>query len=1164
MITDINSEDRLVQETFADYLRDTLGWDSVYAWNQETFGSTGTLGRDSERDIVLVRDLREAIRRLNADLPAAAVENAVQKLKYHDYARSMAQHNQEFYNWIRDGVPVTYRDDAGQQQDTRARVIDFRDPDNNRYLVVRELKIQGLKVPHYNRRADLVAFVNGLPLVFFELKAVYRNIRHGYDGNLSDYKDTIPHAFHHNAFLVVSNGDHARYGTITGLWDHFTEWKRNDERETGRVNARTLLDGMLDKTRLLDIVENFVIFDASKPGGARKVVARNHQVLGVNRAVVSVLRQNELKREIPFDQRLVYREIEEPPALAAEALEPGGQRAEPGMPDYDPAAPINWPEAPGYQVRRPVIPLVERAHPDLGRLGVFWHTQGSGKSYSMAFFTEKVRRTVPGNFTFVVMTDREDLDDQIYHTFVGCGIVDPRTTPRPANGRALQRILGEDHRYVFSLIHKFNQPVQRDNPYTRRDDIIVLSDEAHRTQAGKLARNLRLALPNAAFIGFTGTPLFKYDHLTRRIFGDYVSRYDFERSRQDGSTVKLVYENRGEKLGITRVDLNDRIAEQIEKADLDVDQQALLEKLLGKDYEVITADDRLVKIADDFVDHCSKRWESGKSVFVCIDKITCGRIYQLIIPRWKARVERLQETERAKACAFTAATDPDAKERLDRELDRLHKQIAWMNETIIEIIISEGQNEVKDFKRWGIDIKPRRHRMKTGFETPDGKRIDVETAFKDPDHPFRVAIVCAMWLTGFDVECLTTMYIDKPMKAHTLMQAIARANRVYPGKSCGVIVDYNGMLKSLREALAQYALGDDDEGGGGGGKGGDGGDDGGDVVDPIEQQLKALIRAIEATEAHLVGQGFDVTRLVGATGFDRIEALVDAVDAISAPEEVRSRFGILARQVFACFKVLIAEPSVMTYAERHDNIEAIYRKLQEKRDTADVTELLKALHRIVNEAIATQGRGQDRASALKVDLSLVDFRKLRDEFEKRVQRKKTAVEDIAAMVEAKLKAMLERSPRAMDYYKRYQEIIADYNREKDRATVEETFAKLMDVAKGLDDEQRRAVEEGLNDDELALFDLLQADKITKKDREKVKQASRDLLVQLQSILQSMEHWTLNAQTQAEVETMILDHLYVTLPRPPFTDDDTRQMADRVYDYVWQRSAAGIGFSAAAG
>ncbi len=270
------------------------------------------------------------------------------------------------------------------------------------------------------------------------------------------------------------------------------------------------------------------------------------------------------------------------------------------------------------------LPLVKRAHADLGRLGVFWHTQGSGKSYSMAFFAEKVRRVVPGNFTFLVMTDREDLDDQIWRTFIGCGVTDEKT-PRARSGQDLQELLTGNHRFIFSLIHKFNQAVE--HPYSERDDIIVVSDESHRTQAGRFARNMRLALPNASFIGFTGTPLFKHDELTKRIFGGYISRYDFKRSEEDQSTLKLIYENRGEKLGIARLDLNDRIAEAVEKADLDPDQNALLEKLLGKDYEVITADDRLDKLADDFVEHCTTRWETGKSMLVCIDKITCARTF---------------------------------------------------------------------------------------------------------------------------------------------------------------------------------------------------------------------------------------------------------------------------------------------------------------------------------------------------------------------------------------------------------------------------------------------------------------------------------------------------------------------------------------------------------
>lgn len=1121
--TDIHSEDRLVQTTFAEHLERVLGWDSVYAFNQETFGPNGTLGRTSEREAVLVRDLREALARLNPQLPPPAIDDAVTQLTHHDFSRSLLQHNQAFHKLVRDGVPVSFKNAQGQLSHTQAKVIDFRHPANNRFLVVRELKLTGLRTPNYNRRADLVCFVNGLPLVFIELKAVYKNIRAGFDGNLRDYMDenVVAHAFHHNAFLVVSNGHNARFGSITSTWEHFGEWKRLREKDVGNVAAEVLLNGMLAKDRLLDILENFILFDASKAGHTRKVVARNHQYLGVNQAVDSVIRQEALKREFPTGKRLTHRMVELPPV---------GQNMAANEPEL--VAPMAAEPEPQY------LQIIERAHPDLGRLGVVWHTQGSGKSYSMAFFAEKVRRTVPGNFTFVFMTDRDDLDSQIYKTFIGCGVADEQT-PRASSGRELQRLLSENHRFVFSLIHKFNQDVAPDAPYSERDDIIVVSDEAHRTQSGKLARNMRMALPNAAFIGFTGTPLFRHDHLTKRIFGEYVSRYDFKRSEEDGATVKLVYENRGEKLGLAKLDLNDKIAAAVDAANLDADQTALLEKLLGKDYEVITADERLERIATDFVTHCSTRWEAGKAMLVCVDKITCARMLQLIGPKWKAHAAEIRTEAQRKLDTIRAAADDVARQQLHAQRDRLLAQAHWMDETIIELIISEAQNEVADFKEWGFDIIPHREVMKLGFETADGQRVDVETAFKNAKHPFRVAVVCAMWLTGFDVESLSTLYIDKPMRAHTLMQAIARANRVYPGKDFGLIVDYNGMLKSLREALAQYALGDE---------GGDA-----EIVAPIEERVAALADAIAVAEAHLLSLGFDANRLQGTKGFTRIGLLADAVEAVYTSDETKRRYEILSRVVFSRFKALLVEPSALVYAERHDNIEAIYKKLSERRDTADVSELLKELRRIVNEAIATHAAGDDQASGLQVDLSQINMEKLRDEFASKVKRKATAIEDIRQIVEEKLAQMLAQNPLRMNYEKKYQEIIAAYNQDKDRATIEDTFAKLTDVLAALDVEQQRAVQEGLNEEQLALFDLVQRGDLNKTERERIKQASRDLLEGVLAIIAPLDRWTEKEQTQAEVEAFILDQVYLSLPEPPYTPDDKAEVAQLVYRHIWQQS-----------
>jgi len=419
----------------------------------------------------------------------------------------------------------------------------------------------------------------------------------------------------------------------------------------------------------------------------------------------------------------------------------------------------------------------------------------------------------------------------------------------------------------------------------------------------------------------------------------------------------------------------------------------------------------------------------------------------------------------------------------------------------------------------------------------------VEDAFKDPEHPFRIAIVCAMWLTGFDVECLSTLYVDKPMKAHTLMQAIARANRVYPGKDFGLIVDYNGILKSLREALAQYALGEE-----GGGEE--------EIVAPIEERVKALLSAIEETEKHLRGLGFEPNRLTGAKGFIRIAAIADGAEAVvNARDEGRRRFEILARQVFVRFKALIMEPAALACAARHDNVEVIYKKLEERRDTADVTDLLKELHRIVNDAIRAAEPGDDQMDSKLFDMSRIDLEKLRDEFLKKVKRKASAVEDIRLVVEKKLQQMLQSNPLRMDYYKKYSEIVADYNRDKDRVSIEDTFAKLVDLAKGLDAEGRRAAEVGLSEDEYALFCLLQKEPLRNSDREKVKLASRSLLEVVSKLIAQRERWTEKEQTQADVEVLILDHVFSALPTPPFTEEEKQATAKRIYQHVWQQSVS---------
>ncbi len=716
------TEDRLVQKTTAEYFQNTLGWDSVFAYHTEVLGPDGTLGRNSEKEVVLVRHLRKALERLNPGLPASACESAIQQITQISLSKSTVQSNQEKYALYKNGVPVSFRNEKGRIEKRRLRIFDFDAPESNDFLVVRELWIQGRL---YRRRPDLIGFVNGIPLLFIELKNVHKDIRAAYDGNLCDYKDTIPELFVHNAVIVLSNGSEARAGAITSRFDHFQEWKRLAEESPGEVDFATLLTGMCGKANFMDLFENFILFDDTT-GQTAKILARNHQFLGVNRAVDAVRHRRARN----------------------------------------------------------------------GQLGVFWHTQGSGKSYSMVFFSRKVHRKLTGNFTFLIVTDREDLDRQIYKTFAGCGIVDnERDRCRAASGENLVDILTQDKPYVFTMIHKFHREVDSAAPYSTRDDIIVISDEAHRTQYGRLALNMRNALPNASYIGFTGTPLFTSDEITRRIFGDYISTYDFKRAVNDAATVPLYYDNRGEKLKLTTTDLNEQIAEKLEVIEFDPDQQARLERELAREYHIITAEKRLDAIAADFVRHYTRRWDTGKAMLVCIDKITTVRMFHLIRKYW---AEAVKEAE----TAVNRATD-------EQEVVWQKRRLQWLNETIAAVVVSEEQNEVKRFAEWDLDITPHRQLIKSGFETQDGKRIDVDTAFKKPEHPFRVAIICAMWLTGFDVPSLSTLYLDKPLKAHTLMQAIARANRVYEEKNNGLIVDYCGILKNLRKALATFAIGPD-------------------------------------------------------------------------------------------------------------------------------------------------------------------------------------------------------------------------------------------------------------------------------------------------------------------------------------------------------------------
>jgi type I restriction enzyme, R subunit len=1049
------NEDTLAQETTANYLREHLGWESVYAYNTEALGKEGTLGRKNETEVVLTRYLGEALMKLNPGLPSDAYQSAIRKITEATVSQSLLLTNRERYETLRDGVLVEYRDAKGELKKARLRIFDFDNPENNHFLAVRELWIKGVL---YRRRADVIGFVNGIPLLFMELKAPNRDLQRAYNENLSDYKDTIPHLFEHNAFIVLGNGVAAKYGSLSSKYKHFREWKRLDEGDPGVVDMETLLMGVCSKRALLDIFENFILFDDSA-GEFVKIVAQNQQVLGVNRA----------------------------------------------------------------------IDAVRERKTSLGKLGVFWHTQGAGKSYSIVFFTRKVHRRIGANFTFLILTDRDDLDSQIYKTFAGCRVVDNDRSPcRAGSGAELRSFLEEHNKaYVFSLIQKFNQRVSPESPYSNRDDIIVVTDEAHRTQYGELALNLRNALPNASYIAFTGTPLFANDEITKRVFGGYVSRYNFQRAVEDGATVPLYYDARGDKLGVATDDLNERIAEKLEQLEIeDIDVAQRLERELKREYHVITAAKRLDLIAKDFVEHFSTEWESGKAMFVAIDKITTVRMYELIKKHWGERIDELER-------ALAQADD-------DQDLIYRQRQLAWMRETQMAVVISEEQGEVDKFRKWKLDITPHRKLMKEGVLGTDGKRVDIEDAFKAVGHPFRIVIVCAMGLTGFDVPSLSTLYLDKPLRAHTLMQAIARANRVNEGKNNGLIVDYGGILKSLRKALATFA-----------GESSDG--TGTEEVDPIrpeEELLDDLRETIALVRAFLTDRQAPLDMVINSAGFERIAALIRVKEAINENDESRKRFEILAREVFTKFKACLTMKEVNNFRTEVGAINYVYKSLQDDPEAADISGIMRELHDVVDQAIVPRG-DDGKTAGKKFDISAIDFERLRAEFERR-PTKHTDTLNLMDAVEKRLARMLAENPTRTNFQAHYEEIVAAYNGEKDRVTIEATFQALLTFAAALDDEASRATREGLDPETLTLFDLLKKPDLNKTDIDRLKKVAVSLLATLEQRKNEIDDWRAKEATQDVMRQTIYDFLFsddTGLPET-YSPEEISQKSQLVFQHIY--------------
>ena len=820
--------------------------------------------------------------------------------------------------------------------------------------------------------------------------------------------------------------------------------ERLDEKDQGSVALETMLRGICRKENFLDLLENFILFDHSG-GRTTKILARNHQYLGVNEAV----------------KAYASRKLKE------------------------------------------------------GKLGVFWHTQGSGKSYSMVFLAQKIRRKFAGSPTIVILTDREELNKQISDTFENCGLLGKTKASQfiATSGEDLVQKLKGNPSFIFTLIQKFNKA----NPESiyPDHDILIMSDEAHRSQYGVFADNMMALLPTASRIGFTGTPLLSSDNITARTFGGYISVYDFKRAVEDGATVPLYYENRGDKIAdLHNPEINDRMLDAIERADLDVNQQEKLEREFAKEIHLLTAQQRLDSIAKDFVSHYSDLWTSGKAMFVCLNKVTCVRMYNLVQQYWTKEIQRLEAVRKH-------ATQQEAQ-----ELDR---KITWMKETEMAVVISQEQNEIQTFQKWGLDIRP--HRLKM-------EKRELDKEFKDASNPFRVVFVCAMWLTGFDVKCLSCLYLDKPLKAHTLMQTIARANRVAEGKSNGLIVDYIGIVKALRKALADYTANINGLGG----------------TDPTvdkSELIERILSTISAAKDYLLQYHFQLQKLIDAKDFEKMALLQDAANAVSGSLEERKKYQTYASELVRLMKYADRSDVTTETRKEYEAIVAIYHELQKKRKHSSNVDLMVEINSIISEYIHVDTPTEGLVPSRQFDISKIDFDLLQREFAK-AKRRNLILKDLDELIKQRLDTLLFANPNRINYYDRYQKIIEDYNNGQNQANIEKTFMDLMNLANSMDQEQQRYVREGFSsDEELSLYDMLFSENLSKQDIQKIKQVAIDLLAKVKAKIAELDHWTDKQETKAAVDNLIRDTLWNELPAS-YSEISISQYRQKIYEYVYTR------------
>jgi type I restriction enzyme, R subunit len=1034
----------------------------------------------ADKQEVVLRDILEArARALNPRIPAETIGQAIEQLTSSRSAMSPILANKTVYGLIRDGIPVEFDDAQGRKEEDTVQLIDFEHPDANDFCAVIQLWIKGERYP---RRPDILIYVNGLPLVFIELKNSNIKVQNAYDDNLTNYKKDIPLLFQYNAFCILSNALETKVGSSTAGYEYFFNWLRpDDEKEKidrkqmadSTISLERVIDGLLAKDRLLDYLQNYILYYKENA----KIIAQNHQFLGVNKAVAAFEKRDELK----------------------------------------------------------------------GRLGVFWHTQGSGKSFSMIFLARKVFHNYKGNYTFVIITDRDDLDRQIYLNFLDTETVKKAEAAQPRNGEQMREFLGTNKRLVFTLIQKFRYDKGKDYPVlSERKDIIVIVDEAHRTQYAALAENMRKGLPNAQFFAFTGTPLLGKERKTNAWFGDYVSEYNFVQSVDDGATVPLYYQKRRPEVLIQNENLGEDFYRILDEAGLDDKAQEKLENEFGKEIEVIKRDDRLEIIAKDIVAHFPARGYLGKGMVVSVDKFTSVKMFDKVQKHWKEAIKRL-------VGEIGKTKDPMKKAQLQQTL-------AYMQAVEMGVVISEEAGEEERFEKQGLDIKPHRKKM----AAIDANGHDLEFRFKDPKDGMQLVFVCAMWLTGFDAPTVSTLYLDKPMQGHTLMQTIARANRVTAhlvrgvSKRNGEVVDYYNVFVNMKKAMADYALGDAK---------------GKEQEEPIKDKSCLFLLLDDALAE---GVRFCETQniplkdlLAKGETFSKVGLFKAFADKLLSQDRTWKEFKVYENTISSLYEACKPEILQGQFRPLVSVVQYLRGVVESQIGEADVDAVKLKIGELLDISVVA-AHGSDLVSEQRpeyrairdgkvMNLSKIDFDQIKEKY-KATEYKNIEIVNLRDFIQKKLDAMLQDNSTRTDFAEKLQDIINKYN--SGSAANEDYFADLVAYAQSLQTEEERHIKEGLTPDELELFDVLKKENLTKAEEVKVKNAARHLLKRLveEQPKVLVQDWFKDRQSQIKVQVAIETVLNDDLP-DSYEKDVFKSKSGKLFDLVFEYASRGMKWAA---